>query len=320
MSNYTVNKATCVGGGVIGSSWALLFAMKGVKTTLYDINDDLVESSKATLLKSLDSLLELGAINQEKYDFTVSNLSYTSDLKEALKETDFVQESGPERLEIKQDILANVEQYIDEDVIYVTSTSGLLVSDIAKNAKNPKRCIGGHPYNPPHLIPLVEIALGDETDSETVEATKAFYEKVGKEVVVLRKECPGFISNRLQSAIWREELDLVMRGVCSLEEAEKALVYGPGIRWGIFGMAMILQISAPNGLLASMEKLVPAANVYLKDMAAWKEMPAEVFPSIQEEVNEMMKNYPDYIGHDNESIGKFRDKCLIEILKLHKKF
>lgn len=320
MSDYKVNKAACVGGGVIGSSWALLFAMKGVKTTLYDINDEQVEASKKNLIKNLDSLMELGAIDQKKYDETLANLSYTSDMKTAVADADFIQESGPERLEIKQSILANVEQYAGENVIYVTSTSGLLVTDIAAKAKNPKRCIGGHPYNPPHLIPLVEVALGDETAPQTVEAVKAFYERVGKEVVVLQKECPGFISNRLQMAIFREELDLVMRGVCTMEEAEKALVYGPGIRWGILGMGMILQLSAPAGFEASMNKLAPAANVYLADMARWTELPADQFPMVQKELDKMMENNPDYVGHDNESIAKFRDKCLVDILKLHKKF
>lgn len=314
-----VKKVACVGGGVIGSSWALLFAMKGVPTILYDVNNEMIEKAKTSVDKNLKNLLELEAINQETADKAVQNLKYTTDMKTAVSEADMVQESGPERLEIKQSILKQVEEYLPFNSLYVTSASALKVSDIARDAKNPERCIAGHPYNPPHLIPLVEVALGDHTTEDTVISLKTFYESIGKEVVILRKECPGYISNRLQVAITREELDLVQRGVCSFEDAEKAMVYGPGIRWAIFGMGMVLQLSSPGGYEEANKKLAPATNQYLADMADWKELPEEMFPKVQKEIDHMMENYPDYIGHDNETISKYRDKCLVEILKLHHK-
>ena len=166
----------------------------------------------------------------------------------------------------------------------------------------------------------MEIALGDKTSEEVVKTTIAFYETIGKEPVVLKKACPGFISNRLQMAIFREMMDLVIRGVCTVEEVEKALVFGPGIRWGIFGMHMILQLGDPNGFESMMNKLAPAGDYWMKDMADWKEFPREYFPVAQIEVDKMMANFPDYIGHNNEAVSKYRDKMLVELLKLHKKF
>lgn len=115
------------------------------------------------------------------------------------------------------------------------------------NAKYPERCIGGHPYNPPHLIPLVEITYCEKTNQDTVALAKDFTSLLVKEAVILNKECPGYIANRLQLAVYREMIDLVMRGICTAEDADKALVYGPGIRWAIFGHNMIMQLGNPGG-------------------------------------------------------------------------
>ena len=129
-----------------------------------------------------------------------------------MADAQFIQESGPERLEIKQSILAQVEACAAADALYASSTSGLLISDIAAKAAHPERCVGAHPYNPPHLIPLVELTSGDKTDPALLRLAYDFYQSIGKEAVLLRRECPGFIANRLQLALYREVQDLVMRG------------------------------------------------------------------------------------------------------------
>lgn len=320
MKAENIKNVACIGGGVIGSSWASLFAVKGLTVKVYDLNEELINKAKDNVKRTLDSLVELGAITADASVNAAERVTFTTSMEEAAKGIQLVQENGPEKLEIKQSILENVEKYIHQDVIYVTSTSGLVVSDIAANAKHPERCIGGHPYNPPHLIPLVEIALGDKTSEEVVKTTIAFYETIGKEPVVLKKACPGFISNRLQMAIFREMMELVIRGVCTVEEVEKALVFGPGIRWGILGMHMILQLGDPNGFESMMNKLASAGEYWMTDMADWKVYPREYFPMAQTEVDKMMDKYPDDIGHDNETVSKYRDKMLVELLKLHKKF
>ena len=138
---------------------------------------------------------------------------------------------------------------------------------------------------------------------------------------MLNRECPGYIANRLQLAVYREMIDLVMRGVCTAEDADKALTFGPGIRWAIFGHNMIMQLGNPGGLKGMMAMLGTGGDVWLADMADWKHMPNEEYGEIaQASVDEMMKNFPDEVGHTNPEIAKYRDKMLIEILKLHHKF
>ena len=161
MDHNNMKRVACVGGGVIGSSWAIQFAMKGLDVTLYDINNEQLGKSEAQMHKSLDALEQFGAITQERRVELVGRVKLTCCMEEAVKDAQFIQESGPERLEIKQSILAQVEALAPAKALYASSTSGLLVSDIAAKALHPERCVGAHPYNPPHLIPLVELTSGE---------------------------------------------------------------------------------------------------------------------------------------------------------------
>ncbi len=250
MNVSDIKNVACVGGGVIGSSWAIQYALKGLNVTLYDINDQQLAKSHDQMLRSLDALVAHNAITAARKDEIIACVRPTTSMEEAVQDAQFIQESGPERIEIKRSILAQVEQYAAPDALYASSTSGLLISDIVAEALHPERCIGAHPYNPPHLIPLVELTRCDKTDDDCVQLAYDFYQSIGKEAVLLRKECPGFIANRLQLALYREVQDLVMRGVCSVEDVDKALVYGPGIRWAIFGHNMIMQMGNPAASLA----------------------------------------------------------------------
>ncbi len=315
-----IKKVASVGGGVIGSSWTTLFAMRGLSVMQYDINEECLENCKKNISANLDSLCSFDALTEEEAREIMTRVTYTTSIAEAVKEAQFIQENGPERLPVKQSILAKIEDAAPVDSLIATSSSGLLISDVTANAIHPERCVGGHPYNPPHLIPLVEITYTERTDPANVQLAKDFYQSIGKEAIVLNKECPGYIANRLQLAVYREMVDLVMRGVCSAEDTDKALTYGPGIRWAIFGHNMIMQLGNPGGLKGMMEMLGDGGDVWLADMADWKHMPNEVYGDIaQASVDEMMKNFPDEIGHTNEEITKYRDRMLVEILKLHGK-
>lgn len=314
-----MKRIACVGGGVIGSSWAIQFAMSGLDVELYDINEEQLKKSEAQMHKSLDSLEQFEAITPDRRSEIVEKIHLTTSMEEAVRDAQFIQESGPERLEIKQSILAQAEQYAAPDAIYASSTSGLLISDIAAKAEHPERCVGAHPYNPPHLIPLVEITSGDKTDESVLKQAYDFYQSIGKEAVLLRRECPGYIANRLQLALYREVQDLVMRGVCSVEDADKALVYGPGLRWAIFGHNMIMQLGNPDGLTGMVKMLGNSGDVWLKDMASWTHQPDNWAEVAQPGVDEEMKNFPDYIGHTNEECAAYRDRMLIKLLQLHHK-
>ena len=314
-----IKRVACLGGGVIGSSWAINFAMYGLDVILRDINDEMVAKSEDQIIRYLDSLLAADALTPARRQYILQHITLTTSLEEAVRDAQFIQENGPERLPIKQSILAEVDQYAPADAIYASSTSGLLISDIARGSAHPERCLGGHPYNPPHLIPLVELTQGEGSNPSVVRTAYDFYQSVGKEAVLLNKECPGFIANRLQLALYREVQDLVMRGVCSVEDVDKALVYGPGIRWAIFGHNMIMQMGNPGGLTGMVNMLGNSGDRWLADMASWTHQPDNWAEVAQPGVDQEMANFPDYIGHTNAECIAYRDQMLIDILKLHKK-
>lgn len=306
-----------IGGGVIGGSWAVLFAMKGLDVYLYDINDDCIANDKKTIEGNLAFLAETGAVSDVAA--VSARIHYTTSMEEAVKNAQFIQESGPERIQIKHSMLASIEEFAPVDAIIATSASGLPLGQITENAVHPERCVGGHPYNPPHLIPLVEITKTEKTDPANVQLAKEFYLSLGKEPIILEKDCPGYICNRLQLAVFREMVDLVERGVCSVEDADRALTFGPAIRWAIFGHNMIMQLGNKDGISGMMDMLAGGFNL-CGDIANWKEIPETYKAKAQAGVDEMMANYPDEIGHTNAECAQYRDRMLIEILKLHHKF
>ena len=315
-----IRDVAVIGSGVIGYSWALPFAMNGHKVHVYDVKDDALKLAKSRIHDSLENLASNKVLNPNKIEKIESRISYTKSIENAVKNTKFIIESGPEKYEVKWSIVNDVEKYASEDAIIASSTSGLLITEIAKNAKHPERFIGAHPYNPPHLIPLVEITKGEKTKDENVQLAYDLYKSIKKEPVILQKEALGFICNRIQMAVHREVSDLVMRGVCSIEDADKAVTYGPGIRWAIMGPSLVFELGGGQGHIDGlMNHLNDSIKLWLNDMADWKEFP-EQFPEIAREgVEESLKNRPKEIGNTDESLAEYRDKMLIEILKLHNK-
>lgn len=315
-----IKKVACVGAGVIGYSWALYFALKKFDVFVYDITEESLDLAKKRVNESLRSLWKNHVIEEEEIFEIENRILYTTVMEEAVRDIQFLVESGPESYEIKKEMVKQIEQYTSDDTIIVSSTSGLLITEIASNAKCPERFIGAHPYNPPHLIPLVEITRGEKTSEEVVEVAKAFYTSIGKEPVVLQKEALGFICNRIQMALYREVCDLVMRGVCSIEDADKAVTYGPGLRWGIMGPSLVFQLGGgQNGIDGLLKHLGPSINLWLQDMADFKEFPKEFRKMAREGVEEEIKNRPEALGNNDASLAEYRDKMLIEMLKLHHK-
>jgi len=284
-----IKKVACVGAGLIGASWALNFAIKGYLVNVYDISDQQLDSAKNVISRNMDFLVSRNVITPAEATEALERLQYTTDLAGAVRDVQFIQESGPENYEIKREILATVEKNAGPDTIFASSTSGLLITEIARDAEHPERCLGAHPYNPPHLIPLVEITKGSKTSEDCVRRTVDFYKKAGKEPVVLQKEALGFIANRLQIALYREAVDLVMRGVCTIDDVDKAALFGPGLRFGILGPNMIFQLGGGvHGIKGIIKYIGPSVNLWLSDMADWKELPAGWAEIAQEGVNQAM--------------------------------
>ena len=320
MEAKDIKKAACVGAGVIGYSWALYYSLKKLSVTVYDLTEDKLNLAKKRIHESLINLEKNNVVSESEILEIESRICYTTSMEEAVKDVQFITESGPENYEVKQNMAEEMEKYTADDTIIASSTSGLLVTEIAKNAKHPERFIGAHPYNPPHLIPLVELTKGDKTDEHVLEVAKEFYQSIDKEPVVLQKEALGFICNRIQMAVYREVCNLVMNGVCTIEDADKAVTYGPGLRWAIIGPSLVFELGGGEGHIDGLMKhLNPSISLWLHDMADFKDFPEE-FPEVARKgVEEALKNRPREIGNDDASLAEYRDKMLISFLKLHNK-
>ena len=313
-------KVTCVGGGVIGYSFALSFALKVDNVYVYDISDEALKLSKERVHESIKLLIKNNVLTVAEANNVENKIHYTTNMEEAVKDAVFIQESGPENYDIKHQMVEEMEKYCPSDAIIASSTSGLLITEIAKYAKHKERFVGGHPYNPPHLIPLIEITKGEYTTEENVKLAKEIYTFFDKEPVVLQKEALGFICNRLQMALYREVCYLVMNGVCSVEDADKAVTFGPGLRWGIMGPSLVFQLGGGKGGVEGLLKHVgPSIKLWLNDMADFKEFPEEWGEIAEKGVLEELKNRSPEIGNTDESLMEYRDNMLVELLKLHKK-
>ena len=305
------------GAGIIGSSWATLFLWKGFPVNVYDIDQKALDLSRERIERNVSYLAEKGALSQESVVKALGRAFFTQDIKEACRNVQFVQESAPENYEVKMSLVAGLDEHGAPETLFASSTSGLLITEIAKNSRHPERCIGAHPYNPPHLIPLVEITRGEKTSEETVQTTYNFYKMLGKEPIVLNKETLGFISNRLQIALQREAVDLVLKGVCSVEDVDKAVCFGPGLRYALMGPNLIYQLGGGAlGLKGIMEHIGPSVEKWLADMAVWKEFPKGCAEILQEGVEKEMANRRPEQGRTNEEITLWRDDKLLELLKL----
>ncbi len=320
MEAKDIKKVACVGAGVIGYSWALYYSLKKLSVNVYDLTDEKLELAKKRIHDSLLNLLKNDVIGEDDIKEIESRIHYTTSIEEAVKDVQFITESGPESYDVKQKMADEMEKYTASDTIIASSTSGLLVSEIAKKTKHPERFIGAHPYNPPHLIPLVELTKGDKTTDEVLECAKEFFESIDKEPVVLQKEALGFICNRIQMAVYREVCNLVMKGVCTIEDADKAVTFGPGLRWAIMGPSLVFELGGGKGHIDGLMKhLNSSISLWLHDMADFKDFP-EDFPEIARKgVEEALEHRSKEIGNDDASLAEYRDKMLISLLKLHKK-
>ena len=240
----SIRRVAIVGTGVIGASWAALYLAKGLKVVATDPAPGAEERLRDFVAKAWAALERLGlepAASQ-------ANLSFTADLAAALKGVDFVQENGPERLDFKQKLYGQLDALLPPHVIIASSSSGLPMSQIQLGATaHPERTVIGHPFNPPHLIPLVEIVGGKKTSEETIRRADEFYTSIGKDTVRINKELPGHVANRLQAALAREVYYLVASDVLSAKDVDTALSSGPGLRWALMGNMMLNHLGGGAG-------------------------------------------------------------------------
>jgi 3-hydroxyacyl-CoA dehydrogenase len=253
-SNKPTHRIAIVGTGVIGASWAAYYLARGFDV----IATDPAPNAEANLRAYVKEAWELLSASGLSAGASLDRLSFTSDMKEALAHADFVQENGPERPDFKIKLFADMDDATPPDSIIASSSSGLTMDVIQSGCKRPERCVIGHPFNPPHVIPLVEVVGGAKTSEETIQRAMTFYASIGKKAIRLYKALPGHVANRFQAALYKEVLYLVEQGVLSVEDADTAICYGPGLRWGVMGPSLQWHLGGgPGGIHHYMEHLMP---------------------------------------------------------------
>jgi len=302
----TVKNITCIGAGPIGGGWAAYYLAQGYKVTSFLHDEREYEALNRLLVTAWDSLEKIGLASGASMD----NFNWTTDLSEATANAEFIQESIPEVLELKQAFYKSLGDSVDANVVIASSTSGLSMTDIQADCATPERTVVAHPFNPPYLLPLVEITGGNKTSKETIAWTEQFYKAAGKAPLVMQKEVPGFIATRLQEAIWREALHMVANGEATVEQIDQAVVNGPGPRWALMGPCEIFHVGGGEGGMAyCLEQFGPALKL------PWTRLVApELTPELK---NAMIDGCHDMTGGvDFSTLTRKMNNGLVEIAKM----
>jgi 3-hydroxyacyl-CoA dehydrogenase len=254
-----IRRIAIVGTGVIGASWAAQYLARGFDVVATDPAPDAEENLRKYVDEAWEQLTVLGL----SPDASRERLSFTSNMHEALTDADLVQENAPERPDFKIKLFAEMDDVTPVDSIIASSSSGITPSVMQTNCKNPERVLVGHPFNPPHIIPLVEVVGGAKTSPAAIEQALSFYASIGKKPILLHKELPGHVGNRLQAALYREVMYLIQQGVLSVADADDAVSYGPGLRWGVMGPSLQWHLGGgAGGIKHFMEHLMdPMASM-----------------------------------------------------------
>ncbi len=274
-----IRRVAIIGAGTIGASWAALFLARGLEVVVSDPAADAEALTRARVQAAWPVLTELGHVLPHA---SAEALRFEPDLEAALAGVDFVQENAPEREDFKTALFARMDAALPAHVIVASSSSGLIMSRLQSQCRHASRFVIGHPFNPPHLIPLVEVVGGTQTSADTIDRCIAFYRSLGKYPIRLNKEVPGHIANRLQAALWREAIHLAAENVASVADIDAAVSQGPGLRWALFGPHMTFNLGGGAGGLANfMDHLLGPVQTWWDDLGA-----PEVTPELRQHLIE----------------------------------
>lgn len=307
-----IEKIGSVGAGTIGIGWVTFFALKGMSVNVYDKDPSVLNNVTNRVEDNLQFFIDQGRISHRDCEKALKNILVTDNLEIAMGNVDFVQESIYEDYDAKKELYYILDQLLEEDIIIASSSSGLLMTEIQKAVKNyPQRCVIGHPINPVYLIPLVEIVPGKQTSTDTIAFLKEFYESLDKVPVVLKKEVPGYLENRLTAALWREAIDLVMNDVATVEDVDKTIWAGPGLRYALMGPHLIYHLGGgEGGIKYFIDHLEDAFKQWWEDMNTWTTFPEGAADKLQEGIVACMKD------KTYQELVAWRDKKLLELLKV----
>jgi carnitine 3-dehydrogenase len=309
MQQRGIRRVAVVGAGTIGASWTAVFLAHGLQVAASDPAPD----AEARLRRFIDDAWPvLARLSPLPASPPHHALTVCGDPESAVAGADFVQENAPEREAVKQALLARIDAVLPPDIVIASSSSGLLISRLQAACRHPERCVIGHPFNPPHLIPLVEVVAGERTAPETVERAMAFYAGIGKRPIHIRREVPGHVANRLQAALWREAVHLVASGVASVADVDTAISEGPGLRWALMGPHLTFHLAGGSGGMAHfLDQLGPPLESWWGDLghpSLTPETCAALTAGVAAETG----------GRDIATLASARDRFLIELLTLKK--
>lgn len=301
-----VRTITCVGAGVIGGGWVAYFLARGYRVVAWDPAPDAEARLRHLVDAAWPALTELGLAEGASRD----RLTYEPDLAAAVADTDFVQESAPEDLDLKIKLLADLDAVTPEHVVISSSTSGYPMSEMQVKCVHAGRTVVGHPFNPPYLIPLVEVVGGESTDADAVSWTADFFRHAGKSVIEMDREVPGFIANRLQEALWREALHMVAAGEATVEQIDASIVDGPGLRWAVQGPMLTFHLAGGQGGMAHMlDHFGPSL------LSPWTRLvAAELTPELRDATVAGCER--EAAGRSIDELVAERDRGVVQILKL----
>ena len=300
-----VRTVTCVGAGVIGGGWVAHFLARGYRVVAWDPAEDAEARLRHLVTAAWPALTDLGLAEGASPD----NLTVEHDLATACAQADFVQESAPEDLELKRTLLARIDAATPVDVVISSSTSGYSMSEMQTGCADPGRTVVGHPFNPPYLIPLVEVVGGTATSAEAVAWAADFYRYAGKSVITMDREVPGFVANRLQEALWREALHMVDAGEATVEQIDLAITEGPGLRWPVHGPMLTFHLAGGQGGMAHMlDHFGPSLQSPWTRLVA-----AELTPALRDAVVDGCDREAD--GRSIDDLVAERDRGVIAVLR-----
>jgi len=304
-----VSVVALVGGGVIGGGWAIHFLRLGMEVLLYDPAPGMEAQLRRRIAQAWPFMERIGLSKQAGTD----RIRFAATLDQALVGADFVLESASEREEQKKSVITAIDALVPRQVVIASSTSGIPMTYLQADCRYPERCIVAHPFNPPYLMPLVEIVPGEQTAPEVTDWAVGFFELGGKMPLRLEKEYPAFLANRLLEAVWREALHLVNDGLATVEEIDAAMTYAPALRWAIMGPFMIYHLAGGDGGMRHfLDHFGPALDL------PWSYMPApELTSELQEKIVAGCERMA--AGRSVDEIARQRDECLVAVLETLKK-
>jgi carnitine 3-dehydrogenase len=307
--NKSVRRIAVVGTGVIGASWAAQYLARGFDV----VATDPAPNAEANLRKYVnDAWKDLTTIGLSS-GASQERLTFTANMKEALSKADFVQENGPERPDFKMKLFADMDDATPVDSLIASSSSGITPSVMQSKCKHPERIVVGHPFNPPHIVPLVEVVGGSKTSPDAIQQALAFYKAIGKKPVFLKKELVGHVGNRLQAALYKEIMYLIQQDVLSVEDADVAVSYGPGLRWGVMGPSLQWHLGGgEGGIKHFMDHLMDPLVAMIKTLAT-----PDVTPELKQTIAEGVSR--EAANRSVDELADEENKILIGLLSLRAK-